>query len=182
MTFQPERSSVNQRIQIGPESTSSLGTPVAANKILQNYTFQFGVDADVAFYTATGRKYPSVQEENKEWTDGSMTGTLDYNSVIYPLASAMGSVSPVAHGSSSTAKDWIFVPPLTGSVVPQTYSFEQGDSVRAHKLAYGLFTQWGYKGDRSKFETSGKIIGQLLSDGITMTSSPTSVALAPVVA
>lgn len=182
MTWTAERSSVNQRIQIGAESNTALGTPVAANKLLENYTFQFGVEADVLFYTPTGRKYPAVQEENKEWTSGTMSGTLDYNSVIYPLSGAMGAVSPVAHGVSSTAKDWIFTPPLTGSVVPQTFTFEQGDSIRAHKIAYGLFQQFGYKGDRSKFEVSGKIIGQLLSDGITMTSSPTVVALAPVVA
>lgn len=182
MAWTAERTSVNQRVQIGSESTSALGTAVAANKLLENYQFVFGVSPDVLFYTPTGRKYPSVQEENKEWTDGTMTGTLDYNSVIYPLSSAMGAVAPVAHGVSSTAKDWIFTPPLTGSIVPQTYTIQQGSSTRAHQLAYGLFTQFGYKGDRSKFETSGKIIGQMLSDGITMTTSPTVVALAPVVA
>lgn len=182
MTFQPERASVNQRIQIGPESTTALGTPVAASKLLENYQFVFGIDATVDFYTPTGRKYPAVQEENMEWSSGTMSGTLDYNSVIYPLSSAMGAISPVAHGSSSTAKDWIFVPPLTGSIVPQTFTFQQGDSTRAHQISYGLFTQFGYKGDRTKFETSGKIIGQLLSDGITMTTSPTAVTLAPAVA
>src|SRR5713101_5981420 len=150
MTFVPERASVNQRVLCGAESVSALGTPVAANKLLENYQFIFSIDADVVFYTPTGRKYPSTQEENMEWTSGTMTGTLDYNSVIYPLASAMGAVSPVAHGISSTAKDWIFVPPLTGSIVPQTYTFQQGDSTRAHQISYGLFTQFGYKGDRSK--------------------------------
>lgn len=182
MTWQQERAAINQRVQCGAESTSALGTAVAANKLLQNYQMNFGIEADVMFYTPTGRKYPTVQEENKEWTIGTMTGTLDYNSVIYPLASAMGSVAPIAHGISSTAKDWIFTPPLTGSIVPQTYTFQQGDTVRAHQLSYGLFTQFGYKGDRGKFETSGKLIGQLLTDGITMTASPTAVALAPVVA
>lgn len=182
MPWASERTSVNQRVQIGAESTSALGTAVAAGKLLENYSFTFGVSADVLFYTPTGRKYPAVQEENKEWVDGTMTGTLDYNSVIYPLSSAMGSVAPVAHGISSTAKDWIFTPPLTGSIVPQTFTIQQGSSTRAHQLAYGLFTQFGYKGDRSKFETSGKIIGQMLSDGITMTTSPTVVSLAPVVA
>ena len=117
-----------------------------------------------------------------EWTSASMSGTFDYNCVIYPLASAMGSVSPVAHLASTTAKDWIFSPPLSGSVVPQTYTIQQGDSVRAHALSYGLFTDWGYKGTRKDFTTAGKLIGQKLSDGITLTASPTAVALAPVVA
>src|SRR5260221_11705762 len=93
----------------------------------------------------------------------------------------MGKVTAVAHGSSATAKDWIWSPPVSGSVEPQTYTFEQGDTTtRAHRLAYGLFTDWGYKGDRKKgLDTSGKLIAQPLIDAITMTSSPSAVALAP---
>lgn len=181
MTWTQERSYVNSRVQVGPEATTALGTVVAASKILQCYDFVFGPMADVSQHRATGRKYTSTVIENTEWVDGTMTGPIDYNHIVYPLASAMGSVSPVAHGSSSTAKDWIFTPPVTGSVVPQTYTFEQGDTTtRAHRLAYGLFTDWGYKGDRKKgLDCSGKLIAQPLIDAITMTASPTAVALAP---
>lgn len=181
MTWTAERSTVNQKIQVGAEATTALGTAVAAGKLLECFDFIFGINADVKEYTSTGRKYPSVVEENIEWTDGTMGGELDYNGVIYPLASAMGSVSPVAHLASVTAKDWIFTPPVTGSIVPQTYTFQQGDAVRAHQLAYGLFTEFGYKATRKDATTSGKLIAQLLSDGATLTSSPTAIALAPVI-
>src|SRR5260221_5758636 len=181
MTWTQERSAVNQRILIGAEATGALGTVVPSNKILQCFDIAFGIDADVASYRATGRKYTSTVIENTEWTSGTMSGPIDYNGIVYPLASAMGSVAAVAHGSSATAKDWIFTPPVSGSIVPQTYTFEQGDTTtRAHRLAYGLFTDWGYKGDRKKgLDTSGKLIAQPLIDAITMTSSPTAVALAP---
>jgi hypothetical protein len=49
-------------------------------------------------------------------------------------------------------------------------------------MAYGLFTEWGYKGTRKDFTTQGKMQAFNIIDGITMTSSPTAVALAPVVA
>lgn len=117
-----------------------------------------------------------------EWTTASLSGTFDYNAVIYPLSGAMGSIAPVAHLSSTTAKDWIYSPPLSGSVEPQTYTVQQGDSVRAHQIAYGLFTDWGYKGTRKEFTTSAKMIGQKITDGATLTSSPTAIALTPVVA
>src|SRR5260221_2833482 len=182
MTWNPERPTVNQKVQIGAEATTALGTSVAANKLVQCFNWTFQIEADVVFYTPTGRKYASTKEDNMEWTSASMSGTFDYNCVIYPLASAMGSVSPVAHLSSTTAKDWIFSPPLSGSVVPQTYTIQQGDVVRAHALSYGIFSDWGYKGTRKDFTTAGKLIGQKLSDGITLTASPTAVALAPVVA
>lgn len=181
MPFTPERSTINQRIQIGAESTSALGTSVAATKLIECFDWQLGIEAEVNFYTPTGRKYPSTQEENEEWTSGTLGGNMDYNGIIYPLASIVGSVAPVAHLASATAKDWIFIPPVTGSIVPQAYTIEQGDTVRAHKLSYGLFTQWGYKGTRKDFTTSGKLIGQLLADGITMTASPTAIVLAPMV-
>lgn len=181
MTWTAERSTVNQRVQIGAEATTALGTPVAAGKLLECFDLIVGINADVKEYTATGHKYPSVVEENIEWTDGTLGGEMDYNGMIYPLASAMGSVSPVAHLASATAKDWIFTPPIYGSIVPQTYTVQQGDTVRAHQLAYGLFTEVGYKATRKDATVSGKLIAQLLSDGATLTASPTAVALAPVI-
>src|SRR5437868_3460240 len=177
-----ERSTINQRLQFGAESITSLGTNVAASKLLQCFTLDIGPMADVKMFDPTGRKYPSVQVENSEWVEGTLGGELDYNGIIYALASSCGSATPVAHGASATAKDWIFTPPVTGSIVPQTYTIEQGDtSTRAHKVNYGLFSELSYKGDRKAgFTVGGKLLAQPLQDGITMTGSPTAVALAPV--
>ena len=182
MPWSPEQSTINQKLQFGAESTSALGTNVAAGKLLLCYDLQWGPMADIKMYEGTGRKYPATQIENSEWVEGTLGGTLDYNGIIYLLASTMGSVSPVAHGASTTAKDWVFTPPLTGSIVPQTYTIEQGDpNVRARKVNYGVFTEYTFKGDRQTGITiGGKLLSQALQDGITMTSSPTTVALAPV--
>jgi hypothetical protein len=180
MTFTPERATVAQRVQIGAESLSALGTPVAAGKVIGCYDWTFGISPDVTFYRPTGRKYDQEQEENMEWVDGTLGGWVDYNGILYPLAGAMGAVSPVAHGASTTAKDWIYTPPVTGYAEPQTYTIMQGDTTtRAHKFAYGLFTQFGYKIDRKTSTVSGKILGQPLQDNITLTASPTEIALAP---
>jgi hypothetical protein len=182
LVYTPERASVNQRVQVGAESLTALGTAVAANKTLLPFTFQFGASFDLATYMATGHKYPVVQEANEEWVDGSMSGSGCYNTLVYPLAGAMGTTTPVASGISTTAKDWVYTPPIAGIKEPQTYTFEQGDGTTAEKLAYGLYTQFGYKFDRKSFEVSGTILAHQLQTGITMTSSPTNVALAPIVA
>lgn len=182
MTWTAERSTVNQQVQIGAESTSALGVAVAAGKRIQCFDWTFGINGDLQRLTATGHKYTAIQEENTEWVDGTLTGTMDYNGVLYPLASIFGATTPVTHGSSATAVDWVFTPPITGSIVPQTYTIQQGDSVRAHSMSYGIFTQFGYKGDRKSLAASGTLICQALSDGITLTSSPTSIALSPIVA
>jgi hypothetical protein len=174
-----ERATINQRVQAGVETIP--GTAVAASKLLECFNFAFGIEATVDFFRATGRKYASVQEENQEWSSGSMDGNMDYNGLVYPLSGVAGAATISAAASSATAKQWLFTPPLTGNASPKTFTFEQGDAVRAHKLAYGLFTQWGYKGDRKSFTTSGTLLGQRVADGITMTTSPTAVALAPIV-
>jgi hypothetical protein len=181
-TWTPERSTVNQRVQVGVEASGAHGVAVAANKVLQCFSFVFGPNANTQTYRATGRKYSSSQVENTEWVDGTCDGPIDYNGIIYVLAGIMGAVTPTAHGASTVAKDWTFIPPVTGSLEPSTYTFQQGETVtRAHQLAYGLFTDWGYKGDRETGLTlsSTKLLAQPLSDGITMTSSPTLIALAP---
>lgn len=182
MPWTAERSTVNQRQQIGAESNTALGTNVAAGKLLECFDFVFGVEADINLYRPTGHKYENVQEENTEWASGTVSGNLDFNGVIYPLASIWGATTPVTHGVSATAKDWVFTPPTSGSVVPQTYTVEQGDAIRAHKFNYVLFTEWGYKGTRKDFSMTGKVMCQPIQDGITLTASPTAVAIAPVVA
>lgn len=183
MTWQAERSTVSQRVQIGAESTTALGTSVAAGKLLECFDFTLGIQADVNFFTPTGRKYPNTQEENTEWSEIAITGNLDYNGVIYLLAGIMGSSTVAAHLASTTAKDWVYTPPLsTPDVVPQTYTIEQGDAIRAHKASYALVHEFGYKGTRKDFTCSAKMLAQPISDGITLTASPTVVALSPVVA
>ena len=181
MTYTAERATINQKVQIGAEALTALGTPVPATKQLECFDFTFGASVDLAAYTPTGHKYATIQELNEEWVDGTMGGNGDYNGLIYPLCGAMGTTTPVVHSPSSTVYDWTFSPPITGSVEPQTYTFQQGDSTRAHSFAYGLYTQFGYKFDRKSFTVSGKILGQKLNDGITLTASPTNVDLAPIV-
>src|SRR5260221_1657119 len=136
MPFNPEVTTVNQKLQFGAESTSALGTNVAATKLILCYDLQWGPMADVKMYSGTGRKYPSAQIENSEWVEGTVGGYLDYNCIIYLLAGGMGSVSPVAPGASATAKDWGYIPPLTGSLLPQTDFIQPSESVRARQPSY----------------------------------------------
>jgi hypothetical protein len=171
-------SSVNQVFQIGAESTS--GTLVGGSKRVDCFDWTPGIEVDSKFFRGSGRKYPSTQELNKEWMAGGYDGEADFNGWIYPLCGVLGSASPVAHGSSSTAKDWIWTPPLSGNASPKTYSMESGDSTRAKRWTYGLFTSWKYKLSRDDATTNGDFIGRRVEDGVSLTSSPTAVALAPI--
>src|SRR6266705_3417003 len=184
MTWTAERSAINQTLQFGLESTP--GVNVAANKSIQCFAIVFGPMDDATEFSATVRKYPSIVIENSEWVEGTLTGSLDYNGIVYALSGVCGAATIGAHGSSATAKDWLFVPPLTGSVQPQTYTVEQGENnsfgnaIYNHKVNYMLISELGYKGDRKTgFNVSGKVLAQALQRAITMTSTPTTVAIQP---
>jgi hypothetical protein len=179
VTFNPEISSINQLLQLIPETTP--GTALPATKRLNCMMYKFGVKGDFKRTAGTGRKYDSVQQLNSEWVEGSFDGSMDYNGLLYPFTGALGVTTPIAHGSSAIAKDWIIDASLSGAKQPQTYSFEQGDSIRAHKFAYGLTTKLGYKFSRkTDASVSGSILAQSVTDGITMTGSPTDIALSPI--
>lgn len=57
MTWTQERTWVNARIQLGVEAAGAHGTAVPANKLLLPFSWDMGIEADVIFYGATGRKY-----------------------------------------------------------------------------------------------------------------------------
>lgn len=180
MSFTAEPGTINVTNQVGIETTP--GTAVPANKRIDSILYKFGPKGEFKKTAGTGRKYPSVQQLNAEWIGGSFTGSMDYNSMLYPFTGAMGVTTPVAHGTSTIAKDWIIDASLSGAKQPQTLSFEQGDpTIRAHKFAYGLTTKIGYKLDRkTDASISGDILAQAVTDGITMTSTPTPVVLSPI--
>jgi hypothetical protein len=184
MAFTAERSTINQTLQFGLETTPGVNVP--ANKSIQCFAVIFGPMADTTEFSATGRKYPSIVIENSEWVEGTLTGSLDYNGIVYALAGVCGAPVIAAHGASTTAKDFTYTPPLTGSVQPQTFTIEQGENnafgnaIWNHKVNYGLISEFSYKGDRTTgFTVGGKVLAQALQRGITMTSTPTAVVIQP---
>lgn len=173
------RSTINQVVQFGKETTP--GTAVAANKRLDGAMVSLGIEADVAYYRGTGRKYNTVQELNREWSSGTLDESpLDFGWTVYPLSSIYGTPTIAASGASSTAKDWTFNASLSGNASPQTFSIEKGDSTTAEKVDYALFQQWGYKGTRQSFTQSGAFISRKVTKGATLTASPTVVPIAPI--
>jgi hypothetical protein len=174
-----ERAAINQICQIGVETTS--GTAVAATKKLQNMNVVFTPKPDVATYRATGHRFITVAEMNREWTELKADGWLDYNDSVYLASGPFGAATITTPGGGTNSRQWVWTPKITGAITPKTYTIEQGDAVRAHKAAFCLFTGFSYKGDREKgFTVSAPLVAQAFTDGITMTASPTAVALAPV--
>lgn len=174
----PERASVFQNIQIGPETTP--GTSVAANKLLGSISIEPSPNPEFSTFRPMGTKFPTLNVLNREWSTARLGGMADYNELPYLLASNLVNVSPTTVGT--TGRSWVFEPAARAADTVKTYTVEQGDPTRAHKMTYatvaGLELEFSRTGDG--IAISGDVIGKALTDGITMTSSPTATPLKPV--
>ena len=176
------RATINQQVQIGVESTP--GTPVSASKLLAAFTWTMGMKAATKQFRGTGRQYPSASSLLTEYSTGKISGPGDFAQLIYPVSSVYGGTTPALHGASTTAYDWIWKPPLTGSyaALAKTYTVQMGDSSDAEQYAFSVFSGWGYSfGRKQEVTISGDLMAQTFTDGISLTASPTEVEQLPMV-
>lgn len=172
-----ERASVFQVAQWGVETTP--GTAVAANKKLTGINVTAGVKADVKTFRAMGNKFNSLAALGKEWMEAKLDGFATYTEIVYPLCSVLAYAAP-AQQAATIAYKWTLGPATSAADTKKTYTLEQGSAERAHKFAYGLVNQFGMQYSRDAVNFSGSMLGQAVSDGITLTSSPTVIALQPI--
>ena len=91
----------------------------------------------------------------------------------------MAYAAPVQNGATA-AYTQTFAPSTTAEDTVKTYTFEEGGAVRAHSAAFGMINELELKGDREKVEVSGSVIARALTDGITLTASPTEIVGVPI--
>lgn len=172
-----ERTSITQVVQVGVESTP--GTAVAANRKLPSLQLGTSIEGDFTKTQAAGLKFPSIFSPGKEWSSAKFTAQPTYDELVYLLSSLVAYAAPTQQ-SSTTAYLWTHTPASAAEDTVKTFTVEQGSSVRAHKFAHGIVTELTLSGDRSKVELSGTFLGQQVTDGITLASSPTVVAQVPI--
>jgi len=170
------RSSIFQTIQIGPESVAP-GTAAPADIQLTGLNIEPGPKVDISKYRAMGVKFQGVSSLNKEWVEASVSGPITYTEMVYPLSGIFTRVTPVL---GTAAYTWTFNINASSEDNPMTFTVEQGSSLRAHRFTYGLFNAFNMKFSRSGNEIGGSMIGAALTDGITMTATPTALDLVPV--
>lgn len=178
-----ERASVVQKTQIGVESTP--GTAVAASKQLQGTSIETNPQVTAQDFRPQGSKYNSIVAEQREWVQAPIRGYPSFGDMVYLLSSVMSAatVSQFMDGLTATGcYKWVFDSNNTTEDSPKTFTVEQGSSVRAHKWSYGIVQELGLKFTRSSVDLSGNFLAQRITDGITLTGSPTAVELIPMLA
>lgn len=172
-----ERATINEVTQIGIESTE--GTAVAANRKLPSISITPAIDANVNTFAAQGNKIDTIAAlgfEATKWDIASDAPT--YDEIIYLLNCLLMHADPTQSGST-TAYTSTYAPLISGPDTVDTLTAESGSSVHAAKAAGLRVTDLELDWDRTKMTLKGSAYGRALSDGITLTSSPTAVAQVP---
>lgn len=180
-----ERSTITQVVQFGMENTSTPGTAVAATKRMQTLDVTTGIKASVDAFRPSGFKFSTLLSTQREWTELDMKGAPTFSELIYPLASILKSVTPTTildTAIDTTGRLWTFSPSTTTPDTVQTFTIEQGSSVRAHRMPGCIFTDFMFKFTREKAEMSGKILAGKVEDGFTLSGGTTSNPLIPITA
>lgn len=177
-----ERSSITQIVNFGAEATATPGTAVVSGK--QMTALSLVTDPTINFdrFRPSGYKYATIEAPGKDFVQATLTGSATYTELVYPMSSLLGVATITTPGGGTSSRNWAFNPSSTANDTPNTFTVEQGSSVRAHKFSYGLVTGLTLGFDREKITMSGAMLGQALSDGITLTSTATTVALVPILA
>jgi hypothetical protein len=171
-----DRATVAETTQVGIESTP--GTAVAAPTNLRSVSLNMKMPGSADLFVPDGHKFNALAENNMEWTGFDITGKPTYTEIAYLLAPMFGNPSPSSSGVA--VKTRVYEMLDTTILTPKTLTIEKGGSVRAQKLAYGLLTDLGMTITRSSGLTlTGSGIGQLFTDGITMTATPSDIPLVP---
>ena len=175
-----ERASVSQHIQIGVEATP--GTSVAASKQLRSIGFTPSPKVTVEQFRPAGQKFISLAILGEEWVEATIDGNAVYDELVYPMSSVLGAAVVTAGTSGNTASaSWKFKPNPTAADNAKTFTVEHGDpNSRADKFTNGIVTDIQFTMDRTKFTLTGTMLGQALTDGITMTPTPSLLPLVPI--
>lgn len=175
------RSYSTQAVQIGKETTP--GTAVGANRRLMGLTLDPKPTIETALHRPSGYKVPTASSLISETTEADFEGPIDYRTLVYPLSSLFGSITPTQPDAENSPTVYQWTWSFTGKniITPTTFSVEVGDSTRAVKFAYGVFDSLDLAIERTGENTmSGSLVGQALTTGAALTGSPTEVAIQPV--
>lgn len=172
-----ERATVYQALQIGPEGTA--GTADDADILVQSFTIDPAIKHDVKLFKPTGQKFNTLAMPGKEWTEAKISGYQDYNELLYLLSSCLLLDTPAQQGAT-TAYKWEMGPSYDEADTIETLTVQRGNSGDAEEFAYGTVTDLTFTYTRDECALSGTMIGTAIDLTGTMTSTPASLAIVPV--
>jgi hypothetical protein len=167
-----QRISSNQRILFGRESTR--GTQVTAASRAMAARIEFSPNLSQSAIRSQGdrvdQQYPVLMED----ASGSLSGKACFNEIGWWLSTAL--TKPLASTPSSGVFEHEFTPAIAGLDDPNTFTFEVGDTVRAHRVSYAMLAGLTLGGARDQEPgISGDWFARAMTDGISMSAGANEV-------
>lgn len=166
------QSTITQGVQLGVESTP--GTSVSASKKVNAFDVALTPVVPTKVEDASGYKAGVAMAVGLEHVTGKADGWLSYTQVVYPLSSLFGAATISTPAGS--VKLWTWDPDVNAPLTPKTYTIERGDSGRAAKATYAVFTDLELAWSPEGIAMKSSLFAQELADGITLTAAPTELA------
>lgn len=162
--------------QLGVETTP--GTNVTAGKRMTSIGWELSREGNYRFYRHPGNKYARTGARHRRWAAGPYTGVLDYNQIIWPLASICGhSGTPTT--VDTNGKRWLFQPNPATADSSKHYTMQQGDATAAEEAPYGTFTGLNIdfgEGDSGELDIGGDVIAQAIDGSVSLDSVSATIA------
>jgi len=95
----------------------------------------------------------------------------------YLLAALLRAPTISTPSGATNARKWLFDLSASSQDDPKTLTVEQGNSTRAQKFTYGYLNELALEFSKADVKMTGNMMGRALQDAITITASPTAVAL-----
>lgn len=167
-----EELSIFKGIQLGVETTH--GTGVAADTILPSLTLAPAIQFDATKYRPTGRMAPRNFLPHRDHVQATIGGALCYEQIVYLLASLINYAAPSLN--TATSYTWAFELSDDSEDTVKSYTVEQGDATRAKEFPYGLVNELELTFGPREITLAGQMIGQEITDDISMTGAPTEIS------
>lgn len=168
------RAAADQVVQVGVETVP--GTAVAANRRLPGVTIDVRPAIVRQQFRAKGYNVNTADVIHRMSAEGTWSGPLDYNQIIYPLAALIGEKNNApAQIGVTQGYTWEFEPISTGSdPYPKTFTVETGDSEAAQIATYVRMISADFDFGADALNMNGNLLGMFPTDDETLTSSVTS--------
>lgn len=174
-----DRAWVYEGTQIGIETVKGVAPAGGASKKLMGISVVPSVTTETDEFAPSGYKYNTVVINGKEWSTATIEGRGAFNDLAYLLAGMFGDVAPTTPSGGGTARQRVWTPASTSPDNPATLYIQNGSPTSAEAFTYGLMNALSMTLSRTSIEIGGSMLGQLITEGVTMTPSPTTVPFEP---
>lgn len=175
----PERAAVYQATQLGDETTA--GVAVAADRRMLCTMIEPSPNIPTTVYRPAGSISPTGVVQAKEFTEGEYSGALCPNDIIYVLNSILLTGTITTPSGATNTRRHTFLPNNFTPDSYKTYTVEKGSSAGAERTTHLVFNSMTMRWTReAEASVNGGILGQVLSEQITLTAGPTDLAATPI--